>query len=190
MTVVVVAPPDIATALPLATVKAHLRVEDETDDDLIAAMRDAAFAHLDGPDGWLGRALAPQTLRVWLHGWPLTPWALPYGPVSDLDTIEYTDTAGAVQLLAPDLYRLTASGCLARTPGASWPAARSQDEAVAITYDTGPATLPAPVQAALLLMIGDLYAHREASTLAATSPAPRLTGAVLSLLSPYRVFKI
>lgn len=190
MTVVVVTPPDVATALPLATVKAHLVVEHDGDDGLIGALRDAAFAHLDGPAGWLGRALAPQTLELWLDGWPCAPFELPFGPISEIEGVEYTDTAGVEQTLAGDLYRLTASGALDRAHGASWPSARSQSDAVCITYAAGYASLPSPVQAAMLLMIGDLYAHREAAALAGANPAPRVTGAVMALLSPFRVWKL
>lgn len=189
MTVVVAEGPDIAAALPLAIVKAHLRVDDDGEDVLIGAMRDAAFAHLDGPAGWLGRALAPQTLQAWLDGWPCAPWDLPYGPVTDIDSIEYTDTAGAEQTLPGDQYRLTAGGALDRTYGASWPSARAQADAVCITYQAGYETLPAPIQAALLLMIGDLYANRETTVAGAASAVP-MTPSVRALLAPFRVWKL
>ncbi len=62
----VIDPP--APLVTLERVKAHLRVDGAEEDDLIAVYIAAAQATIDGPGGWLGRALGRQTIeyRTWL----------------------------------------------------------------------------------------------------------------------------
>ncbi len=54
--------------MTLDRVKAHLRVDGDEENDLIQAYIAAAQATIDGPGGWLGRALGKQTIeyRTWL----------------------------------------------------------------------------------------------------------------------------
>ena len=76
-----VAPVDLARA------KAHLNVFHDDDDAVISALIDAATAHLDGPDGWLGRALEEQVWKLAADGFPDGALALPVVPVVSVDSI-------------------------------------------------------------------------------------------------------
>ena len=62
MSATVVTPP--APIVTLEEAKAHLRVDHADEDALITAVVATATAWLDGPDGWLGRALGEQMLEV------------------------------------------------------------------------------------------------------------------------------
>src|SRR5579875_4153338 len=114
MFVAVITPPEPLVELDLA--KQHLRVDDGDSDDLINAYIAAAQANIDGPGGWLGRAIGLQTLEVRLdsfhprhwerRGYPIwaegawTDWTcwplqnrirLPYPPLVSITSITYED---------------------------------------------------------------------------------------------------
>lgn len=80
----------------------------------------AAMAMIDGPRGWLGRALNPQTLELATraysrHGWlrcsaPLAV-DLPCPPVIEIISVEY-DLDGSTTTIDPSAYRLQRGAAL------------------------------------------------------------------------------
>jgi uncharacterized phiE125 gp8 family phage protein len=187
MRIVVVTPPaDPGGILPLEEVKDHLRADSGDDDALIGIYTGAAIAHLDGPMGWLGRALAPQTLELRLDGFPCVEMALRCGPVTGVTSIAFIDQAGVEQTLDPSGYQLRGD-YIGLGYAARWPAHRAEAEAVRIRYQAGWPTLPLPIKAALLLMIEDLYVNRGTSSEKERFEIPMPAG-VTALLAPYRVY--
>lgn len=184
MRVVVVTPPD--PALPLDLVKRHLRVEGDADNTLIASYIEAATEHLDGPAGWLGRALGVQTLEAHLDNFDCGSIRLPYPPVIEIVSITYVDAAGVDQTIAADRYELLGPS-LVPVYGASWPRPRWQREAVRVRYHAGYAQLPAAIRAALLLVIGDLWNNRETAGWGVVTEIP-MPASVTALLTPFRVW--
>jgi uncharacterized phiE125 gp8 family phage protein len=154
-------------AITVATAKAHLRVEHTEDDGQIEALIEVATAALEGPDG-IGVALINQTWRIAFDGYLPTPVELPLGPVQAVTGITYVDPDHATQTLDPALYRLLTDRrpAVVERVGDSWPAMRRQLGTAAITFTAGfgatAASVPADLRAAMLLMVGHLYAHREA----------------------------
>ena len=69
--------------VPLGTLKQHLRLDDEdTSQDLVLdAMLDTATALIDGPEGWLGRALGEQVLELRAERFPCAERGIDRGPV-------------------------------------------------------------------------------------------------------------
>ncbi|WP_103728924.1 head-tail connector protein [Novosphingobium sp. HII-3] len=186
---IVVTPPEPVVTLEEA--KAHLRVRHSAEDDLILSYIDAATGTIDGPDGWLGRALGRQTLEIRYPAFGTCGWiALPYPPAVEVESIQYVDAAGEAATLDPDQYEL--SGAMIRPvwphsfPAAAWRGAAG--ETVRIRWTAGYDTLPAPIRAAILLMVGDLYAFRETAVVGATSADVPMSLTVQRLLSPFRVF--
>lgn len=61
-----------ALVVPMATIKQHLRLDDDdtTQDVILDVMARAATATIDGPDGWLGRALGSQVLELQAERFP------------------------------------------------------------------------------------------------------------------------
>jgi len=195
MRVAVVVPP--APVVALAMAKAHLRVDGDDSDQLIAAYVAAATAHIDGPDGWLGRAIGPQTLRATFNGFGDCLLPLPQGPLIDIVSIKYDDGDGVEQTVSPADYTLDRRGAL-RAFGTAWPSARAWPDSVRIIYRAGyvadvdadplVASPPPAIVAAILLMTGDLFSNRETGVIGTISGAVQMSTTVENLLAPYRVW--
>ncbi len=186
MRVVVVTPPE--PVVTLAEAKAHLRVRHSVEDALIEAYVAAATAHIDGPDGWLGRALGDQVLDAYADVFR-DCMRLPFGPVTEIISVKYLAGTGEEVTVLPTEYELR-GWLLGSAFGKRWPSVLSHPEAVRIQYRAGYVKLPSPIRAAILLMVGDMYANRETVTVgtgtgAATIP---MSATVQTLLSPFRVF--
>lgn len=176
-----------ATPVSLDEAKAHLRVDGSDEDALITGLINAATAHLDGWSGVLGRALVTQTWSQTYDAFT-NPLRLPM-PAASVTSVTYVDADGVTATVASDQYvlRADALGSLVEPAhGATWPTPRSQSGAVAVVFTCGTAAadVPAAIKAAILLMIGDLYASREAvvtGTIVAENPT------VAALIAPYRL---
>jgi uncharacterized phiE125 gp8 family phage protein len=172
MGVVVVTPP--VHDLDLDLVKAHLRVDHDDDDALIGAYVDAAVSAIDGPRGWLNRAV----------------WPLPHGPVIAVDEIEYVASDGTATAWADDDWMVTADDRIVLKHGAVWPSLRGDADGVSVTYQAGFADVPKAIQSALLLMVGDLWMNRETAVVGTVSAEIKMSATVSELLAPYRIIQV
>lgn len=131
----------------LAEAKAHCRVDGTDDDALLAGLIAAAVGHMDGWTGVLGRCIMPQTWRV-------------------------SASAGDVVLPMPDVTEAEAGGqALAATATALGPMVTLAEDADVTFTCAMPAHLLATARVAVLLLVGHLYANREAAG-ASISEAP------------------
>lgn len=180
MSLVVVTPPE--PVVLLETARAHLRIDGADDDALVARLVAAATRELDGPGGWLGRAIGLQTLRLTTDAFGAR-MPLPCPPIVSVTSVVYTDWAGSPLIVPADRYELLGSE-LAPIWGAVWPAARTR---VAITYTAGqpPSEVDERIITAILLRVGDLYANREGQ-IVGTITTPNT--AMQDLLGPLRVW--
>lgn len=185
MSVVVVTPP--APDIDLDLVKGHLRVDHDDDDTLIEAFVAAVIDHIDGPGGWLDRAIWPQTLELRQNAFGGSI-RLPYGPATSITSIKYVDPDGAEQTLSAPNYVLMNSGEVVLAHNASWPNLRGDAEGVRIRYVAGFATLPPAILSAVLLMVGDLYQNRE--TVGDVTGSIQMSMTVQALLAPFRVWSV
>ncbi len=185
MRVVVVTPP--AAVVSTVDQKAHLRVEHSDDDTFIAACISAATSHIDGPAGWLGRAIGQQTLQVRLDEFDDT-MPLPFPPVISVSAVTYLDTAEAQQTLATSVYEVQGDRVVLAA-NQSWPSRSSQPESVRVSYVAGYATIPAAILAAIKIMTADLYAHRESAAVGSPT-AVNMSVTVQRLLAPFRVWSL
>ena len=159
MRVVVVNPPQPIVSLPEA--KRQLRVEHDDDDELITDLIAAATATIDGPGGWLGRALGEQTLELRA----CRSRELPYPPVISVTSVKYLDRDLVEQTFDPAGYELVGQEVWLKR-GVAFPSVAGREDAVRIRYVAGwPMvgdrwTGPAPIRLGVLLMVGRLYASR------------------------------
>lgn len=185
--VIVITPAERVVTLDQA--KQHLRVDGDDEDALIGAFIDAATGHIDGPDGWLGRAIGEQTLEAGLDGFIYDPISLPYPPIIAVSGIVYDDVTGEERTLDPATYEVR-DGVIGTAWGRSWPstrACRGASRSVRITYRAGYETLPAAISVAILLMVGDMYRNRETAGTGVMSKVPMSVSAD-ALLQPFRVY--
>lgn len=147
------------------------------DDDLLTAQSIAAREYVEHE---IGYALVTQDLRATLDQFPWNGCrAVDYrwhrdepiilrGVNIAVTSIAYTDGDGNDLTLDPALYQIDVSGGGARIwPAFStcWPATRCQAAAVRILFTAGYAAneIPESLRRAILLVVGDLFANREAA---------------------------
>jgi uncharacterized phiE125 gp8 family phage protein len=160
---------------PITTIeaKAHLRVEIPDDDTLIYGLIVAARKACEAR---LKRTLVSTTYDWHLDDWPWFPVSIPHAPLQSITSIKYYDTNNAQQTLASSNYHV-----LAGSPGRidlietfTLPTTYDRPDAVTIRFVAGygaPTVVPANVKAAMKLLVGAWYEHREAIVLGQTPSA-------------------
>lgn len=176
--------------ITLAEAKTHCDIVHDGLDTVLPGYIAAATAHVDGADGILGRALVTQTWDVLLSGFPRGKDALeiPLPPLQSVSLIEYRDTDGVLQTLAPADYRAVpgGNGHGSVVPAANWPATDRVIDAVRVRFVAGfgaAASVPQPIRSAILLLVRDQVDTPSASVVGmslAQNPA------VDRLLFPWR----
>ena len=174
----------VSTPVSLALAKAHLKVDDTSENDAITAMIQAAT---NMAEQYLNSALMPQTIKEYYDCFPAgrCPLLLHRVPVTAVTELKYfTDVAVSDTLTENTDYLADLITKPARLePVSAWPATIAQVNAVQITYTAGYADeskVPGPIKAAILLTVGDLFENRE-------DRPKKLPSASEYLLRPYRV---
>lgn len=178
----------VTEPVSLAEVKRWCKVEQDmrADDAVLTALITAARQSIDGPDGWLGRAIMKQTLDLKLDGFPAWTLDVPLPPLISVSSITYVATDGTSTTLSSSLYTVdTASepGRITPAYAQSWPATRDQMAAVTVRFICGYATanaVPQTIKTALKELIRYYYARPDA-------PATGVPPHVAQLLASYRV---
>jgi uncharacterized phiE125 gp8 family phage protein len=174
------------TPVSLDEARAHLRVHTRVEDPIIEALIAATCDLLDGYAGQLGRCMVTQTWQLHLPAFPRGRIKLPFPPVQGVDSITYSDAAGVTQTLSTSDYWTHGGPApeIELVDGRSWPSTAQHRRAVTIAFTAGygtAAAVPAPIKAAILLMVGDLYANREGGG---------VNAAVEWLISPFRIRRV
>ncbi|MHA6690593.1 hypothetical protein [Devosia sp. A449] len=122
------------------------------DDAKITALIAAVQAGIDGPTGWLGRALGEQTLELTRAGFHRSI-RLPYLPVIEVVSVKYRDAAGAEQTVDASDYR-RAANTVGFAPSFAFPATQCADDAVTVQYKAGYDAAAVPASAKQAVIIG------------------------------------
>lgn len=189
-----------AEPVTLAEAKAHLRVDHDAEDMLIAAWIEAARMSVEASTG---RALMPQTWEMRLAAFLADAIELPSPPLIAVLSVATVDAAGTITGLHPATYQVIAPAGPMAQPGAIRPAAgecwpgtvAGVAGAVRVQYQAGyanAAAVPAPLRAAILLLVGDLYENREAGAEGSGSSARVLNTnpTVDRLIAPFRIMTL
>lgn len=175
--------------ITLAEAKAHLRVTDTDEDDLISAYIVSAREVCEQQ---LGRALVTQTWEKVLDAFPANEIVLPWPPLLAITSVKYIDTAGTEQTLGAATYALdtySEPGWLLLADGEEWPETRDVANAVKIRYTAGygaAAAVPQSIKAWIKLYVGALYENREASSEKPVNAHNFVPG----LLDRYRIIEV
>lgn len=170
--------------ITLAEAKLHLRVTSTIDDDLIETLIQAAR---EWCEGYAGRAYITQSITLKMDSF-VDVLDLPRPPLVSVTTVKYVDSAGDTKTLSDSVYTVdTASepGRLLLGYNQSWPTIRSVAQAVEIIFVAGygatTATVPYRVKAAMKLLIGHLYEHREVASEIALKEVPFAVESLLAV---------
>lgn len=173
-----------APVLALDEAKRHLRVYHDDDDADISELVAVATAAVEGPNG-IGIVLAEQTWRMSLDYFP-REIRIPLGPVTEVTSIDYTGVDGDVATVPSWRADLDTQPCrIWPARDTAWPAISCEPGAVKVTFKCGFTEIPADLKAALKLLVGHFYEHREAVT--TDLKAVDLPLGVDAILERYRV---
>ncbi|UGX87116.1 head-tail connector protein [Phyllobacterium meliloti] len=145
----------------LEEAKQQCRIFHTDEDGQIPLYINAAVAFIEGPNG-IGAALRPQTWRLSLDHFPCEI-TIPLGPVTEVSSIGYTDSAGLPATVASwraDFDTQPLRIWPARDT--AWPSIVCESGAVKVVFKCGYQAVPADLKAAVLLLTAHFYEHREA----------------------------
>jgi len=182
----------------LADVKEWLRVDDTTQDDLIAALITSARLIVEASTR---RMMITQTWRLALDRWPrtragddwFTPRAkiieLPFAPFQRVTAISVADATGALAALSPTSYAVDANPNSARLyfnvdpPKPASPVAGIAIDLV-LGYGDQPTSPPEPLRLAIRMLVARWFENR--GDVESDASADRLPGPIGALVAPYR----
>lgn len=185
-----------ASEEPLTTdeAKLHLRIDVDDENDLIDALIASARSIAEKR---MGRALMTQQWKLSLERFPecAIPIVLPIPPFVSVDSIVYVNEDGTEISMDDSLYKTyedSMSRCVLHPIfGELWPSTRRCLDAVRITFTAGYAnaqSVPDPIKSWMKIMIGTLYANREAVVSGATQASSFLPRTFCDgLLDPFVV---
>lgn len=179
--------PPAGEPITLAEAKAHLRIDEATEDIYVQALIVSARVRVEVETR---RALITQTWTETLDCWPaegVIP--LQIAPVQAITAITVRNADGAMQAIDSALYALDGANLPPRLVlRAGVPTPASIPAGIAITFTAGygddAADVPADIRHAMLLLIASWYEHRD--PMLAAPDAAHLPKAVASVLGPYR----
>jgi len=168
----------------LAEVKLHLRLaSDDTEDSLLESMITAAR---EAAEQYTGRALATQTIALYLDDWPAGDYIeLRKPPVQSVTSVKYKNSAGTETTMTVTTDYIVDTD--SQTPrivlpyGEDWPSFTAYPvNPITITYVAGYTTVPRAIAQAILLLVGYMYNNRD------DVQGDILNPTVKNLLSPYK----
>lgn len=173
--------------LDLPEVKAHLRLDDDGDEDTYVEALIAAA--IEDAHNYLQRRLLVETWMLSLQRW--ASWIdLPYPPLRAVLHIRYWGEDGVLTTLPSSQYQVdttSSPGRITRAPDCLWPTLqRGKLNPIEITFTCGygEGLVPEPILHALRLQIGHWFANRESVVIG--SGATVVPSAYDSLMYPYR----
>lgn len=180
-----------APLVSLAEAKKHLNVFHDDDDGYIEVLIAVATSHIDGAEGWLGRAFGEQSWELSLDCFPAGEIRLPLPPLQEVTEVAYTDVDGVGQTYTGfrefGIGSVGGQGFILPAYGQRWPTARREPEAVRIKFTAGYEAVPPSVAHAIKLLIGTWYEGREDASELKLNEMPK---GVDALLTPLRFWPV
>lgn len=155
--------------IDVAFLKAQCRIDNSVEDTLlalyIAAAREKCELELRGK-------VRKQTVKAFYTGFGCGLRLLGVGDIASVNaitSIEYTDTAAAIQVIDPSVYQLKVGviPSLVTAPGKDWPALPAIDASVEVTVQAGYETadvVPEPIKLWIAMEAASMFRSRESQT--------------------------
>lgn len=172
------APPTV-DLIDLRLVREHLRIDHSGEDFMLTQLVNAAIDHLDGWRGILGRCISMQSWRSFAS--TLTDLRLPFPDVQAITSVKYLDAGEVEQTLSPPAYRFgndDLGGYLVFDGDLLPSVVAVREDAVRVEASYGFATLPSPLQTAILMIVASWYEGREGASV--------IPPAAAALIAPLR----
>lgn len=182
-----------APAVPLVSLEeaqVHLRAENPEENGLVEALVRAATGQAEA---FCRRRFITQRWRLTLDAFPAGAIVLPFPPLQSVESVKHLNPDGTLQAVPAEDYTVRPAetpGEVVPAYGKAWPTARAVEDAVQVEFTCGygaPTAVPEGIRAAVLLLVGTLYANRE-SVVTGTIATP-LPQSAEWLLGPYRVLR-
>jgi uncharacterized phiE125 gp8 family phage protein len=185
---VIVAPDEL---ISVADAAAFMRAEfADNEEALIESLITAARQWCED---YLRRAIGVQTLELRVQGFPANnnPILL-RSPIVGVTSVKYLDQNRVEQTLSPSEYEVSDSEPATITPVSAWPVSYGSADSARVVYEAGyylggspkvSEELPKTIRTAMLMLVADMYANREAQVERALVANPT----VERLLSMYRL---
>ena len=166
-----------AAAVSLTAMNAHLRVDGNDEDTLVEALSRAATLAVEK---YTQRLLVRREAVLRLPCLPVgrTPVDLPGGVIGSV-------TSMTVDGLAFTAFEVIGSAPALLVPTQDWPVAVGEGYPVSITYQCGPATVPADLAAAVKMMASEMFERRSNASEASLMTVPLSAQA---LMAPHRIY--
>jgi uncharacterized phiE125 gp8 family phage protein len=181
-----------AEPISLAEAKAHLRLDEDDEDALVAALIVAARTFVERS---LGLALVTQGWSYFLDFWPSsTCVTLPISPVQVVGAVTLHDAQGGATTLDAEDYAVDVLSAPARLvlKGAAPAVVPRALNAFEIAFTAGfgdeGSDVPAPIRHAVNLLVAHWFERREPVVLGAGAQEVPMT--VAGLLLPYRKVRL
>jgi uncharacterized phiE125 gp8 family phage protein len=178
-----------APLVALEEAQVHLRSENPEEAGLVQSLVMAATVQAEA---FCRRRFLTQRWRVTLDAFRPGAIVLPYPPLQSVESVKYIDQAGTLQTVASTDYLVRPAevpGEVVPAYGLAWPSARAAKDAVRVEFTCGygdPEDVPETIRAAVLLIVGTLYANRETVAPVSMQPIPH---SAEWLLGPHRVLR-
>jgi uncharacterized phiE125 gp8 family phage protein len=181
-----------APAAPLVSLEdaqIHLRAENPEEAALVTALIAAATGQAEA---FCRRRFVTQRWRATLDAFPAGALRIPYPPLVSVESIQHLDQDGVLQAVPAEGYQVRTAevpGEVVPAYGEAWPSALATEDAVRVDFTCGygdPEDVPEGIRAAVLLIVGTLYANRETVAPVAMQPIPH---SAEWLLGPHRVLR-
>lgn len=184
-----------AEPISAAEAKTHLNVTHSSDDTYIGVLITLARKLVEDETQ---RKLINQTWYAYYDAFPGgSELRLPFGPVSSVTALKYTDEAAVQSTLATTVYAtdfVSDPARLVLKPDQQWPLdtlypVNPIEVEFIVGYGTAGSNVPEPLIQAVKLLVGHYYEHREDVVLGyqASTPMPLVRG-VNDLLRNYRIW--
>jgi uncharacterized phiE125 gp8 family phage protein len=169
--------------IPLAEMRAYLRLDSDAEDALVAGLVSAARIAIERATRL---ALIAQSWRVLLEHWPVDGVvALPHAPVLSVEAVRLRPHSGAAVLVDPTCYRLDSACDPARLLvdlSAVQPMRGDRIELdVTAGFGLGPEAVPEPLRLAIRRLASRWFENRGDTAI----PAGPLDPDVAALLAPF-----